>query len=127
MPMSASVEPTDAVADTDTRITPPDDPFRWLWLAEAAAEHYGARSTLRRHIAEGRLATAQKIGRSWRVRKYDLDSLIVERAAEPSCQDVEAAVARIVASAPPLTDAQIRTLSAAFVDQLKQRQTVGAK
>jgi hypothetical protein len=61
------------------------------------------------------------------VRKYDLDGLIVERAVEPSCEDVEAAVARIVASAPPLTDAQIRTLGAAFLDQLKQRQTVGTR
>ena len=107
--------------------SPPDDPFRWLWLAEAVDEHYGGYSTLRKHIAEGRLATAEKVGKRWRVRKYDLDSLVVERAVEPSCEDVEAAVARIVAAAPPLSDKQIRTLGAAFVDQLKQRQTVGAQ
>lgn len=103
-----------------------EDPFRWLWLAEAIEDHYGGYSTLRQHIAEGRLATAEKVGNRWRVRKYDLDGLIVKRAVEPSYEDVGAAVARIVASAPPLSDVQIRTLGGELVAQLKKRQAVDA-
>ncbi|MCF8610207.1 DNA-binding protein [Gordonia sp. HY285] len=98
------------------------DPFRWLWLAEAVEEHYGGYSSLRRYITEGRLATAEKVGKRWRVRKYDLDGLIVKRAVDPSPEDVEAAVARIVASAPPLSDSQIRKLGREFVSQLQRRQ-----
>ena len=119
--MSASVLPTVDPADVGG-----DNPFRWLWLAEAVDAQYGGYSPLRRYIAEGRLTSAEKVGTRWRVRKYDLDGLIVRRAVEPSCDDVEAAVARIVASAPPLTDAQIRRLGATFVDQLARRQVVDA-
>ena len=62
-------------ADTPQADSGHDDPYRWLWLSEAEAEHYGARSTLRRYVNEGRFPTAEKVGRSWRVRKYDLDRL----------------------------------------------------
>lgn len=117
---------TQAIAPSTHNSFDSSDPFRWLWLAEAVEEHYGGYSSLCRYIHEGRLATAEKVGKRWRVRKYDLDGLIVTRAVDPSCEDVEAAVARVVASAPPLSDAQIRTLASEFVAQLKKRQAASA-
>lgn len=117
---------TQAIAPSAHNHIDSADPFRWLWLAEAVEEHYGGYSSLRRYIRVGRLATAEKVGKRWRVRKYDLDGLIVTRAVDPSCEDVKAAVARIVASAPPLSDSQIRKLGTEFVAQLQKRQAAGA-
>jgi Helix-turn-helix domain len=102
-----------------------DDPFRWLWLSEAAAEHYGGKSTLRGYITAGRLPTAEKLGKGWRVRKYDLDNLVEKRAVAPSFEDVETAMTRILAQAPPMTDGQMCTLGQILIEQL-QRNAVAA-
>jgi hypothetical protein len=48
-------------------------------------------------LTEGRFPTAEKAGRSWRVRKYDLDQL-TRRAVPPSYDDVEAAASDWVPS-----------------------------
>ncbi|MGV9669798.1 helix-turn-helix domain-containing protein [Gordonia sp. NPDC003504] len=112
-------------ADTPQAESGHDDPYRWLWLSEAEAEHYGARSTLRRYVNEGRFPTAEKVGRSWRVRKYDLDRL-TRRAVPPSYDDVQAAVSAVAGQAPAFSDEQVRALSKAFTEQLARRRAVGA-
>ena len=84
----------------------------YLSLQEAVSLGYGAYQTLRKHIAEGRLP-AVKIGSRVKVLRTDLDALAVPKRAS-SFADIEAAAERIAASAPPLTDAQVRRLAAIF-------------
>lgn len=84
----------------------------YLNLNEAVGLGYGAYQTLRRYIADGRLP-AVKIGGRVKVLRADLDALAVPKQPV-SFETVEAAVERIVASAPPLTDAQCRRLAALF-------------
>lgn len=65
------------------------------------------------HQARG--LAAAKIGNLIKVRREDLSALVVPiEPAEPAFADVEAAVERIVASAPPLTDEQCRRLASLF-------------
>ena len=106
--------------------TPPptSDQSHYLTLAESVALGYGAYQTLRGYIAAGKLP-AVKIGGRVKILRADLDALAVPiRPAQ--VEDVEAAVARIVAAAPPLSESQIRQLGAAFVEQLGKRQAVDA-
>ena len=81
----------------------------YLSLQEAVGLGFGAYQTLRKYIAEGRLP-AVKIGGRVKVLRADLDALAVPKRAA-AFEDVEAAVERIAASAPPLTDAQVRRLA----------------
>lgn len=84
----------------------------FLTLQRAAAEGYAAYSTLRKYIADGRLP-AVKVGSRVKVLRTDLDALAV--AVRPATfEEVEAAAERLVASAPPLSDAQVRRLSSIF-------------
>ncbi|MCD2143728.1 helix-turn-helix domain-containing protein [Gordonia paraffinivorans] len=93
---------------------------RLLKISEAAAAGYGAPSTLRRYIREGRLPGAVKSGRDWRIPRADLEALLTPRV--PTYRSVQEAVARIVATAPPLAEPQIQALSSALGDGLRDRQ-----
>ena len=91
---------------------PTSDLSHYLNLTDAVRLGYGAYQTLRRYIADGRLP-AIKVGGRVKVLRSDLDGLTVPK--RPSTfEDVENAVERIVATAPPLTDDQVRRLSALF-------------
>lgn len=105
--------------------TPPpkSDQSHYVTLTEAVKLGYGGYQTLRKRIDDGELP-AVKIGARVKVLRSDLDALAVpKRPAQ--VEDVEAAVARIAATAPPLSDSQIRVLSGVFVEQLQKRQSVG--
>lgn len=91
---------------------PTSDLSHYLNLSEAVELGYGSYQTLRRYIADGQLP-AVKIGGRVKVLRADLDALAVPKQPV-SFETVEAAVERIVASAPPLTDAQCRRLAALF-------------
>ncbi|KKO82777.1 excisionase [Corynebacterium xerosis] len=84
----------------------------FLTLRQAAAEGYAAYSTLRKYIADGRLP-AVKVGSRVKVLRSDLDALAVPKR-QPTFEELEAAAERLVASAPPLSDAQLRRLRAIF-------------
>lgn len=86
----------------------------WLTLAEVTELGYGSRWTLRQRIKRGELA-ASKIGSVIKVRREDLAAMVVPIEPEqPAFEDVESAIEAIVASAPPLTDAQCRRLAGLF-------------
>lgn len=86
----------------------------WVSIREASLLGYGSQTTLRKRIADGVL-TDSKIGRVTKVRRADLDSLVTPvYPPDRVFEDVESAVERIVASAPPLSDAQVRRLSSLF-------------
>jgi len=81
----------------------------WYTLREAAQVGFGGYSTLRKYIAEGDLV-AYKIGGLIKVHRSDLDALPVP-VKDRKFEDIEAAIERIVATAPPLTDDQCRRLA----------------
>lgn len=83
-----------------------------LDLIEAGQIGFGAYSTLRKKIAAGVLPAVKVNGRV-KVRLSDLEALAVP-SRERTFEDVESAVERIVASAPPLSEAQIRRLASLF-------------
>lgn len=83
---------------------------RLLTLQEASELGFGAYSTLRRHIKQGRLP-ACKVGGRVKVRRCDLEAFA--KPIEPF-NDVELAVKSLVASAPPLNDEQIHHLATIF-------------
>ncbi len=86
----------------------------WLTLAEVSELGYGSRWTLRQRIKRGELA-ASKIGSMIKVRREDLAAMVVPiQPEQPAFEDVESAIETIVASAPPLTDAQCRKLASLF-------------
>lgn len=84
----------------------------FLTLRQAAAEGYAAYSSLRKYIADGRLP-AVKVGSRVKVLRSDLDALAVPKR-QPTFEELEAAAERLVASAPPLSDTQLRRLRAIF-------------
>lgn len=86
----------------------------WLTLTEVVELGYGSHWTLRQRIKRGELA-ASRIGSLIKVHRDDLAALVVPiEPTEQTFEDVEAAVELIVASAPPLTDPQVRRLAALF-------------
>lgn len=89
-----------------------------LTLQDAVAEGYGGYSTLRKYIATGQLA-ASKVGARIKVQRADLDALLEPATPPRTVEDVESAIARIVATAPPLSDEQISILGATFVERLR--------
>lgn len=78
--------------------SPASSRTHYLTLQEAVAEGYGAYSTLRSWIAQGKLP-ASKTGSRVKVLRTDLDALAKPAGGDP----VAAAIERLVASAPPLT------------------------
>jgi hypothetical protein len=81
------------------------DDQQLLSLAEAVDLGYGGYSTLRKHIVEDRLPSV-RIGRRIKVRRTDLEALLVPTGSNP----VDAAIDKLVAAAPPLTAEQTRRL-----------------
>lgn len=71
----------------------------YLSLADASQQGYGAYSTLRKHISDGTLPAVQ-IGTRLKVRRVDLDALLVVPIAA-SFDAIESAAERLVAAAPP--------------------------
>lgn len=86
----------------------------WVYLQEAEAAGFGSYSHLRHKIRSGQLP-AHKFGGRVVVLLADLEAQLVPiPQPELSFEDVEAAVERIVANAPPLTDDQVRRLASLF-------------
>lgn len=103
-------EPLEFIVGTYT--PPVSDQTHYLSLQEAATLGYGAYSTLHRWTRDGRLPSV-KIGGRVKVLRRDLDALATPKQTA-SFESIEDAVQRLVASAPPLTDAQCRRLAALF-------------
>lgn len=83
-----------------------------LTIPAAVAEGYGSDSTLRRAIRGGRLA-ARLDGRTYTLARADLDAWRSAGASVPA-DPVDAAVRRIVASAPALSPWQVQQLQSAL-------------
>ena len=82
--------------------SPPSERTHYLTPQEAAAEGFGAYSTLRTWIAKDRLP-AYKTGKRVKVLREDLEALAVPVHADP----VERHVKALVDAAPRLSDDQI--------------------
>lgn len=94
--------------------SPPFSTREWVSIREASHLGYGSQTTLRKRIEDGVLPHS-KVGRVTKVRRADLDSLVTPvHPPDRVFEDVESAVERIVASAPPLSDAQVGRLSSLF-------------
>lgn len=78
---------------------------RWLSVNEAAAHLSVNPKTIYRSIESGRLAASRVGDRAIRIRLSDLEGAFM-RPAQTSAPEVTDHVARVLASAPPLTDAQ---------------------
>lgn len=85
--------------------SPPSERTYYLTLKEAAAEGFGAYSTLRTWIARGKLP-AYKTGNRVKVHRKDLEALAVPMRIDP----VERHVKALVDAAPRLSDEQIARL-----------------
>lgn len=88
-----------------TAYPPASSRKHYLTLQEAVAEGYGAYSTLRSWIAQGKLP-AYKTGTRIKVLCTDLDALVRPAGGDP----FDVAIERLVATAPPLTPEQTRRL-----------------
>ncbi|RLP60531.1 helix-turn-helix domain-containing protein [Kocuria rhizophila] len=88
-----------------TAYSPASSRTHYLTLQEAVAEGYGAYSTLRSWIAQGKLP-ASKTGSRVKILRSDLDALARPVGVDP----IEAAIARLLEAAPPLTPEQTRRL-----------------
>lgn len=85
--------------------TPLPNGPRYLTLQQAVAEGYGAYVTLLSWIHQGKLP-AYKMGGRVKVRREDLEALCVPVGGNP----VDAAIEKLVAAAPHLSDEQTRRL-----------------
>lgn len=104
-----------------TTYNPPSEKTHYLTLREATAEGYGAYSTLRSWIAQGRLP-AVKTGGRVKVLRSDLDALatpVSPRLEISSDEDIRAWAERQAASAPPLDERQRAILLDAFSGAIK--------
>lgn len=88
-----------------TAYSPASSRTHYLTLQEAVAEGYGAYSTLRSWIAQGKLP-ASKTGSRVKILRSDLDALARPVGVDP----IEAAIERLLEAAPPLTPEQTRRL-----------------
>lgn len=88
-----------------TTYSPASSRTHYLTLQEAVAEGYGAYSTLRSWIAQGKLP-AYKTGSRVKLLRTDLETLVTPAGVDP----VDAAIDKLIAAAPPLTDTQTRRL-----------------
>ncbi len=84
---------------------------QYLTLQDAGALGFGANSTLRAKIASG-LLPAVKIGGRLKVRRDDLEALVVPKAIPADPDAVADAIARAVAAAPPLGPERVERLAA---------------
>ena len=89
-------------------------------VREASDLGYGAPSTLRGHIAAGRLP-AVRVGGGLRIRRADLEAFAAPVRPRSTDAAIDAAVAALVAAAPPLTVDQLDTVTTAFGAAVKQR------
>ena len=87
-----------------------EDEKTLLTLQDAVAEGFGGCSTLRKYISEGYLR-ASKIGGRIKIERADLEALKRPTGRQPTFEDIESAVSRIAAAAPPLSDQQIHRLA----------------
>lgn len=85
--------------------SPQSERTHYLTLREAVAEGYGAYQTLRLWIRQGKLP-AYKTGKRVKVLRTDLEALCVPVGGNP----VDAAIEKLVAAAPHLSDEQTRRL-----------------
>lgn len=85
--------------------SPASSRTHYLTLQEAVAAGYGAYSTLRSWIRQGKLP-AYKTGTRVKVLRTDLEALVTPTGVDP----VDAAIDKLVAAAPPLTAEQTRRL-----------------
>lgn len=74
-------------------------------LRDLVDRGYGAYSTLRGHVAAGRLPSI-RVGNRIKIRQQDLDAFVTS-----SAEADEAALQRVVDSAPPLTPGQRERLA----------------
>lgn len=91
----------------------PTAPTTYISLQEGVARGYAAESTLRAWIRDGRLP-AVKIGGRVKVTVEDLDALALSKTPQKAARsggEVDAAVARVVAAAPRLTNTQRERLA----------------
>ncbi|WP_279064554.1 helix-turn-helix domain-containing protein [Dermabacter hominis] len=86
--------------------SPPSTRTHYVTLQEAAAEGYGAYSTLRGWIRKGKLP-AVKTGGRVKVLREDLDALAIPIGQSPT----DVAIAKLVEQAPELSRDQIAKLS----------------
>lgn len=77
-----------------------EDEKTLLPLQDAVAEGFGGYSTLRKYISEGYLR-ASKIGGRIKIERADLEALKRPTGRQPTFEDIESAVSRIAAAAPP--------------------------
>lgn len=87
-----------------------EDEKTLVTLQDAVAEGFGGYSTLRKYISEGYLR-ASKIGGRIKIERADLEALKRPTGHQPTLEDIESAVSRITAAAPPLNDQQIHRLA----------------
>lgn len=88
--------------------TPPTaDGTHYVTLQEAARLGYGAYSTLRNWIRQGRLP-AVKTGNRVKILRADLDALTQARGSQGP--DIDRAIAQIVDAAPALSPSQVERL-----------------
>lgn len=88
-----------------TTYSPASARDHYLTLREAVELGYGAYSTLRSWIAQGKLP-AVKTGGRVKILRADLDALARPVGSNP----IEAHIEALAAAAPPLSDSQIRRL-----------------
>ena len=80
-------------------------------LNEAVERGYGGYSTLRKKIASGELP-AERVGRRYLILESDLEALVAPVVGRPTEHaSVSAAIDRIVASAPRLSNEQRERLA----------------
>lgn len=89
------------------KITHSSPTLERITLQQAVAEGFGGYSTLRAHIAAGRLP-AQRYGRRWSIRRVDLEALGTPSSG--AIDTLDKSVQRIIISAPHLTEEQRSTL-----------------
>ena len=89
--------------------SPQSERIHYLTLQEAVAEGFGAYSTLRLWIAQGKLP-AYKTGKRVKVLREDLEAPAVPVHADP----VESHINALVDAAPRLSDDQIARLRLAL-------------
>lgn len=93
-----------------TSVPVTDTPVR-LTLPQAAARNYGGYSTLRKMIASGELP-AERVGRRYLVLESDLEALATPVVGRPTERaSIDAAIDRLVASAPRLSREQRERLA----------------
>lgn len=91
-----------------TKINPDFEPL--LDLNEAATLGFGANSTLRQYIRQGKLK-AYKVGGKTKIRVSDLEAMAVPHPSAPA-ESVEEWAQRMAATAPPMTDEQAQKIVA---------------